>query len=99
MIAETRHEASHRASLTWVATSVVSPATNVFTASFQYGIGRSPRATDSRHFRREFFGRGAGRLSAAMLVLSSSFELRRVIANAARAKSSKLAPSPEFTTW
>src|SRR6266567_8519677 len=98
MIAETRREASHRGTPSWAATGVVSPATNDFTASFQYGIGRSLRASDSRHFSREFFGRGAARLSAAMLILSSSSELSLVIANAARAKSSKLAPSPEFTT-
>ena len=65
----------------------------------QLRIGLSPMASLSRHRIREFRGRGAGLFSSASLADSSSAGSMPATAKPVRANVSKLAPSPEFTTW
>jgi len=67
--------------------------------SCQGGKDDNPTASESKHLILEFRGRGAGRPRVSPSTTSSISELRPARRNASTANVSKLAPSPELTTW
>src|SRR5687768_5172698 len=68
-------------------------------AASQLRSGANPIASDSRQRNRELRGLGAGLFSSAKVVDRTRAGSKPAVASARRANVSKLAPSPEFTTW
>src|SRR6185503_10074017 len=100
MITETDFQASPtEGSWALPAAADISAATNSRTPSPQKGNGSRPIASESRHFNRELTGRGAGRLRLSSEIASTKLASFPAASTAERAKSAKLAPSPELTTW